>query len=378
MFRRDSDKRKTGAVLWTADAAVFVLSVAVAGLLLASYAAPYVDPNRVIWFAFLGLVAPFLYVANGLLTLYWVLRWKSMAIVMGAVLLLGAGHVTKFFRPELRRDYQQSRTEGTLRILSYNVGGFLGDRNGQRVNQMNDVTAYIREENPDIICLQEYEVNRLHPRHNFDDSLEAWKHRAVFYTFGADQAQENGWGLAVYSKYPIVSKAGIRYPESTNASLWVDVVVHRDTIRVFNNHLQTTQIDRGDKDFIENEAFGDSSRNDKVKGILRKLKRNFQKRALQADSVARFIHDGTSNVVVCGDFNDTPMSYTYHTMRGGFVDAFQRKGRGLVVTYKGLFGVLRIDYIFHSKDFETVSYEAAHPEWSDHNPVIVELKLKQK
>lgn len=59
-------------------------------------------------------------------------------------------------------------------------------------------------------------------------------------------------------------------------------------------------------------------------------------------------------MIVCGDFNDTPMSYTYRRMRGDFIDAFKRKGQGMVFTYRRLMGVLRIDYLFHSDDFETV------------------------
>ena len=89
------------------------------------------------------------------------------------------------------------------------------------------------------------------------------------------------------------------------------------------------------------------------------------KRAEQADSVALRIHDGTPRVIVCGDFNDTPMSYTYRRMRGDFVDAFKRKGQGMVFTYRRLMGVLRIDYLFHSDDFETVRYRSEQPEWSE-------------
>ena len=67
------------------------------------------------------------------------------------------------------------------------------------------------------------------------------------------------------------------------------------------------------------------------------------------------------------------MSYTYRKMRGDFVDAFKKKGHGAVFTYRRLLGVLRIDYLFHSDDF---GYRSEQPEWSDHNPVIVDVRLK--
>ena len=149
--------------------------------------------------------------------------------------------------------------------------------------------------------------------------------------------------------------------------MWADVIVHRDTVRVYNNHMQSTQISEDDKQFLgAMAAVPDSARDDRAKGIVRKLVRNFRVRATQADSV-----------IVCGDFNDTPMSYTYRRLRGDLTDAFARKGRGMIYTYRGFLGVFRIDYLFHSDDFETVDYDSEQPLWSDHNPVIVDLKLRR-
>lgn len=160
--------------------------------------------------------------------------------------------------------------------------------------------------------------------------------------------------------------------------MWADVIVHRDTVRVYNNHMQSTQISEDDKQFLgAMAAVPDSARDDRAKGIVRKLVRNFRVRATQADSVAGFIHDGTPRVIVCGDFNDTPMSYTYRRLRGDLTDAFACKGRGMIYTYRGFLGVFRIDYLFHSDDFETVDYDSEQPLWSDHNPVIVDLKLRR-
>lgn len=82
-------------------------------------------------------------------------------------------------------------------------------------------------------------------------------------------------------------------------------------------------------------------------------------------------------MIVCGDFNDTPMSYTYRRMRGDFVGAFQAQGTGYGLYLPAADGRARIDYLFHSDDFETVSYRSEQPEWSDHNPVIVDVRLKR-
>lgn len=378
MFGRKGNGGRRGAVLWVADAVSMVLSCLVAAALLLSYAAPHVDPDSVLWFAFLGMAAPFLWVADVVLMLYWVLRWKPVSLVLAVAALAGAGHVTKFYRPSPGRVYsEQKRETGTLRVMSYNVEGFFGnDSLGQRGNQMDAVTAFIREVDPDIVCLQEFEINHVNPFGRFEDSLPEWKYKALF--LRNDDVSAGGLGLAVYSKYPLMRRGGIRYPDSNNASMWVDVAVRRDTIRLYNNHMQSTQVDRSDREYLGTmKVLTDSLGEDRTRSILHKLGRNFKVRAAQADSVAEKIHDGTPRVIVCGDFNDTPMSYTYRRMRGDLTDAFSRKGRGAVYTYRGLLGIFRIDYLFHSDDFETVDYLSERPQWSDHYPVIVDLKLKE-
>ena len=153
--------------------------------------------------------------------------------------------------------------------------------------------------------------------------------------------------------------------------------MHRDTLRVYNNHMQSTQVNESDREYLSGTGLSaDSLGDERLKDILRKLGRNFRVRAAQADSIAGIIHDGTPRVIVCGDFNDTPMSYTYRQLRGDLKDAFCEKGRGIIFTYRGLLGVFRIDYLFHSNDLATVGYDSEQPQWSDHNPVLVDLKLR--
>ena len=376
MSGKQKEHRRHGILLGVADGVVFLISVALAVLLMLAYAAPRVDPHDSLWFAYLGLAAPFLYLANLVLMLYWTVRWKWIAVGLAAVAVIGLGHVSKFFRPAFGKAYEQVRLPGSFRVLSYNVEGFFGrDSLGKRENQVAEIARFIRESEPDIICMQEFELNRINPRVKFDSLREAWKYSAFFFTSGSPD--QNGRGLAIYSKYPVVRRGGIHYPESNNASMWADVIMHRDTLRVYNNHMQSTQVNESDREYLSGTGLSaDSLGDERLKDILRKLGRNFRVRAAQADSIAGIIHDGTPRVIVCGDFNDTPMSYTYRQLRGDLKDAFCEKGRGIIFTYRGLLGVFRIDYLFHSNDLATVGYDSEQPQWSDHNPVLVDLKLR--
>lgn len=375
----DSENRKIGMgrIAWSmVDIVVFVVSIVVAVLLLMAYIAPHINPNRSLWFAYIGLGAPFLYITNLVLFLFWAVRWRKTAIGLGIVALLGIGHVSKFFKPPIEKVYEHTRTPGSIRILSYNVEGFFGrDSLGVRDNQLDEIATFIREIDPDIICLQEFELNKVNPRIRVDSLLGAWTHNAFFFTAG--DGDPSGRGLAIYSKYRVFKRGGIHYPESNNASMWADIAIHRDTLRIYNNHLQTTQVNEQDKAYWgTGQVLSDSTREERFRDILGKLGRNFKVRADQVDSVSQIIHDGTPRVVVCGDFNDTPMSYTYRKMRGNFDDAFCEKGRGVIATYRGLLGVFRIDYLFLSDDLVTLHYNAEQIRWSDHNPVVVDLKFR--
>ena len=126
MSGKQKEHRRHGILLGVADGVVFLISVALAVLLMLAYAAPRVDPHDSLWFAYLGLAAPFLYLANLVLMLYWTVRWKWIAVGLAAVAVIGLGHVSKFFRPAFGKAYEQVRQPGSFRVLSYNVEGFFG------------------------------------------------------------------------------------------------------------------------------------------------------------------------------------------------------------------------------------------------------------
>ena len=228
---------------WLLYGITFVVAVA----MVLAYFAPRVHPAKIYWLAILGVAAPFIYIANALLMLYWTVRWQKVALLSLAVFVLGLGHVGKYFRPQWSKQYEQPRQDGTLRILSYNVGGFWGNVPGKPESRMHEIASYINEEKPDIICFQEFEANFVNKRTEIDSLLEDWKYKSVFYTHRLND--EGGWGLAVYSKYPIVAKDHMTFPESHNSVMWVDIAIRKDTIREFNNHLQTTQINEQDREF---------------------------------------------------------------------------------------------------------------------------------
>lgn len=370
-------KRRSRFGLSLLDYVVLIITSCCALMLLLSYLARYVNPNEIWAFALLGLVAPVLYIINVILLLYWTLRWRAYLFVPLVVLLIGAGGISLFFRPVLSKHYTEDKQRGSIKVMSYNVMGFMDYSGKEVVSSMRNVVEFINEQKPDILCVQEFQSTPLAPKKKIDSLLSGLPSNTVNYVLKSRSG--HGWGIAIYSKYPIIERGVVDFDQSNNSAIWADVVVKTDTIRVLNAHMQTTAINSSDRNYIVSQQFmqEDSMREQRVRSILYKLKQNYKIRAMQADSIAPLIENSPYDVIVCGDFNDTPMSYVYNRIRGDLKDSFIDKGRGVTTTYRGFFNLFRIDYILHSSALETLSYQTPSYEGSDHNPVVVNLKRRE-
>lgn len=357
------------------DIIMLALTLIASGTLFCSYLARYVSPETNWVFAFAGLAAPILIVVNIVFCLYWVIRWKYFVLVPAIMVIAGSGYLSLFFKPTLSKHYQ-GEAKGTVVVMTYNVMGFIyDDPDGTRKSSIDSIAAIVTEHAPDILCLQEFQATDTHRKHLLD-SLLGLKYNAVKYK--TTNSWGGGWGLALYTNYPIADTGGMDFPDSRNSSMWADLIIGGDTVRVFNNHLQTTSVNSSDREFIENQEFlvPSSDRDKRVRGIASKLRHNYRIRAQQADTLAPLIHSSPHKLIVCGDFNDTPLSYVYFRIRGKLADTFAEKGHGVDShTFRGLFNLFRIDYILHSRQFKALQYDAPSSEFSDHKAVVARLKL---
>ena len=376
--RRATRKRSLGGHLL--DMIMFVVTLILALLLICSYLACRVNPNDVWIFSFAGLIAPVLYVLNIAMILYWVIRWRYWVFIPLAVVLLGAGKLSLFFRPTISRHYAEAPLFDPLKMISYNVHGFYAtDESGKTYSTRDSVMAFVAAEQPDLVCFQEFECSSSDAKYRIDSLLGGELPYNV-YNFKKPNSRGGGWGVAIYSRFPVLKWGVVDFPESSNSSIWADLLFYEDTLRVFNNHMQTTKVSSSDREYIDRQEFlqNDVEHNKRrVRSIVSKLRENYKIRAEQADSLAPMLAASPYEVIVCGDFNDTPMSYTYRKMRGDLRDAFVEKGHGRPSTFRGLFNLFRIDYVLHSDRLKTVSYVTLPYEYSDHKPVIVNFDLQE-
>lgn len=342
-------KRQRSAAGLLIDMVMGVVTLGVVALFVATLFVPMLDPREWGWVSTLGLIAPFVYAAQAMLTLYWIVRWRILvAVLMIIVSLCGVAQLPRFYKFETRRVYTEPNLRPrydsrALKVLSYNVRSFIDDR-GERC--LDSVVAMIKSLNPDILCLQEMGFS------DIADSMLAPLHPMP------RSLSRNDLSPAIYSRYPIISAGRI---DSLKEFVWADVVVKRgnseDTLRIFNNHLHSTAIRRDDNEYIESHAYLEDDSLRQVRSMVRRLTENNILRAAQVDTLAQMIAASPYPSIVCGDFNDTPISYTYRTVGRNLRDAFRWAGRGYSHTYRGFFDMLRIDYVMCGDEFEPLSYE---------------------
>lgn len=367
---RPEAKRRKSILLRLVDLLLTLLSLVACAALVLTYTVPYVSPGTVWFFPVLGLAAPGIYVGSVLLTLYWIVRWRWLrAGTMLLLVVVGLFKVSLFWRPEIRRHYDEpDYGRHTVKVMTYNVRGFYNAETGH--SSVDSILLLIERQDPDIICLQEFNARLAERSDAF--SMLGEKYESVYY--GRTDAPDSAYGstLTLLSKYRILRSGVVLTPSS---SVWADLLVGEDTVRVFNNHLHSTAINASDNEFITSHRFlSDTARETKIRSIVTRLRENSVLRAAQVDSIADVKASTTVPVIICGDFNDTPMSYVYRVMAKGLEDAFSDCGSGYSHTYRGFFNMLRIDYVLSSPELEPVSYETLPVEYSDHYPVVVRLK----
>lgn len=361
---RKSRRRNLWLLLLDAAAIPATLLAVVAMVLL--FFVPRIHPAYTWALPMLGLVAPAIYVLTVVLLLYWVLR-RRLKRALALLLLVGcfAGSVSLFWRPQVRRSYPvKSYGRSVIRCLSFNVRNCY-DEQGR--NGADAIAALIDSLRPEIVCLQEFNAHVADRSDRFRKLFERYQPARFGTKEGALPPQ------AILSTYPILRSGVVTAP---HASVWAELLVGDDTVHVVNNHLQSTGITAFDNAYITGyEYLSDTDREEKLRSIAGRFSRNCVLRADQADSIRAHIAAQTARLlIVCGDFNDTPVSYTYRRMAEGLNDAFSECGRGYSHTFRGFFNALRIDYILSSDSFETLSYETPDCNVSDHLPLFVRLK----
>ena len=315
-------------------------------------------------FAFIGLALPVLLLINFAVLIYWAIRLRIWLLIPLIAILGNWGYLSRIIRFSSPENFGTSLT-----IATYNVDAFNGDQTGYSCKK---IARYMEEQNVDILCMQEFGSNREFNVDSVKKAFSTWP----YYSIPPAPAETPILQLAVFSKHPILEQKLITYPDSKNCSMWCDIDIDGKRIRVFNNHLQTTEVS-SNKRKLEKELKKDNSAGTEhaIFKLAGGLEENFVKRAAQAEHMHKLITASPYPALACGDFNSLPSSYTYRAMKGERLkDGFQTCGHGYMYTFRYFKKLLRIDYILHTDDFEGLDYFSPELDYSDHKPVVMRMK----
>jgi len=362
-----------------------VSNILAAFLFLLSCANRFLHPDKWWIISLLGLIFPLLLLLVFGFFIFWLFSSRSWALISLLSMALGWKNIQSLIAFHPGAGFNQEKQKEALRILTWNVRSwdeFTGPKKNNSRHR-DGMMEFIREQNADILCLQEFFQSH-NPREYAENiSFIQRELKFPYYYFSQDYHRYD-WmyesGVIIFSKYPITDTLKIKYgrkdnERATESLIAADILVNGTTIRVFTTHLQSVLFRSRDFRNIEIIKNVDDSVLQASKSIIKKLRRAYSFRSAQADLVREQLDQSPYPVIVCGDFNDVPNSYTYFHIRGDLEDAFIKKGFGIGRTYINLSPTLRIDYIFNDPRFTVLQCKPVNLPYSDHHPLEADLLL---
>lgn len=333
---------------------LFFVNIVFALVTIISFVVPYVPVTILPTLSTISLVVPFLVIINIVFVFIWS-WWKKVHFLLSMTLL-----ILWYFILGPLYSFSGGGDEKSLNsfsVMSFNARNF--NINGQLDIRNVDslIIDFVENKNPDIVCFQE-----CHFAMKRSSNLGNYKYKFVDFIYGKHSGRVI---QAIYSKYPIVKVDSIQFPASANSAIYADILLKKDTVRLYNVHLQSFKIVPDIQTIREEES----------SKLFARSRRVMLKQYEQAQLIREHMDNTPYKKIVAGDFNNTQYSNIYQTVKGDLNDTFEERGKGFGRTYN-LFGFpMRIDYIFSDSSFEVLSHENFDDKLSDHYPLMATFGL---
>lgn len=334
---------------------------------LGTYIAWFINPKYTGWAELAGLAVPALLIINAGFVLIWLIFYRRYMVLSLVVLALGWWHINAL----IAFSSDSKPSEEKIRVMSFNVrsfhfpGAYRWHKSPPGIKSIADSIA------PDILCMQEYLAGgNWIPKFGFRNKYIP---------------KEEGLTLAIYTNYRIINKGEVSFGvrgDTYGKFIYADVLQNNDTLRVINVHLMSSRLDEEDfRSFTEldMEQLDEDRLAQSSKNIIKRLHDAAPVRGEQASAVSDFIALSPYPVILCGDLNDTPTTYTYRKLTKNLNDTFRQAGNGFGTTHPKFAKYhlpLRIDHILVSTEFKATQWRTFESEFSDHNPVYADLTFR--
>ena len=332
------------------DKVIFTLNSIVVLLLVLSCFAPYFSVKTFPFLAILSLMVPFIIALNLPFLIYWAFKRSKNFLLSALGIGLSFGLMGNFLGFTIK---ETAKKPQQLSIMSYNARAFnkyewikdslVGDK----------ITGLVRRLDPDIVCFQEFSRIRF-------EQFDHYAYKSLT-PYPAPKSTQ-----AIFSKYPIIGEGSLNLPNSINNIIFADILFRKDTIRVYNVHLESFGMTPGTGVL----------RTESTERLFEKLATSFKKQEEQAALLNQHSNSVSYRKIVCGDFNNTQFSRTYHLIKGGKKDTFIEKGYGFGKTYDFHSIPFRIDFILVDHEFEVKSHTNFDELYSDHYPIEASVQLE--
>jgi len=330
------------------DKLLFIVNLVLALTLLFSYSSYYISPNTFAFISVLSLFIPFLLLLNGIFCVYWILKFKKAFLLSFFTLLIGFQYVFAMYGLTEKKVLLNN----DLKIMSYNVRMFNVYKWIDDATIEKKIYDFIKAKDPDILTIQEYH----------DTKTIGFKYP---YKYVVMSQNNNNFGHAIFSKYKIIDKGSIHFSKSGNNAIFVDVIKGRDTLRVYNVHLESLKISPEKEEISQKNS-------EKLKIRLEKA---FKIQANQVALILNHQQNCKHKSIICGDFNNTAFSWAYKQLKKGKNDAFEIAGGGFGNTFDFPFPFpFRIDFILTDKSIGIHNFKTYNKiKYSDHYPIMARL-----
>lgn len=352
--------------------------IAVLALILA-YCAAWIDPRDAWPLAFFGMAYPLILIVNIVFVLIWLLLWNRFIWISLIVILAGWNNLRSTYPIGWGDNKQDSKTG--IKVMSYNIHGFSGRVASKKENPARkEITEFLQAQKPDILFLQEYYTRGEDPLaqlNAFGENLGLPYNTFANYYGRTFKKRINA--IVIFSKFPVKESGFLKLENESLFAVYADILIGKKTVRVYNLHLESIRFGKEDYTFyshltdpetnMQNAPLREGS-----KRMFWKLRRAFSIRSAQVAELKEHMKKSKNPLIIAGDFNDTPYSYTYRQVTKSLHDTYRESGSGFFEsTYAGPLPSYRIDFITHSSHFSSSGYNRHDLQASDHYPVSATL-----
>ena len=333
------------------DRIIFLFNAVFALLLLLSYALPYVFPKQFPLISVLSLTLPVFIIINLAFLIYWLIKLKRQWLLSFFILLAGYHYMTSFYK--FFGNNIIEKTVDNVSVMTYNVRLFNAYRWIDRDAVAEDIVQLIGEASPDILCIQEFHL----------EQENAFKNYPYQYIENKNPSQKNG--QAIFSKLPLVNRGSLEFPQTSNNAIYVDVVKGKDTVRVYNLHLESLRIQPEVADVTPENS----------ERMYKRMGKAFAVQQNQVAIVKAHKEKCSYRKIICGDFNNTQYSNIYRQLKKNMKDSFKAAGKGFGRTFNFGYFPIRIDFILADETMEVLAHKNYTEKYSDHFPVLALLRF---